>query len=81
MNATSHGWHTAVYPAGTKHAWTHGRASIKRNETRGIVPREGVMFNSLLGISQAVEDIFIAQGITLHVAKKMAKYISQDGLE
>jgi hypothetical protein len=37
INATSHGWHSAVYPAGTKHGWTHGFFSFSQERKLAAV--------------------------------------------
>jgi len=61
-----------------KHGWTRGTIEIQRNDSHGIIPKRGRVFNSLMEISQAVEKVLIDHGITLHCESKMAKYIKEE---
>jgi len=58
-----------------KHAWASGVVVIKRNESHGIIPENPRHFNSLMELPQVIERVLIDHGITLHLDRKMAKYI------
>ncbi len=58
-----------------KHAHTSGVVSIERNAAHGIVPEDPVAFNSLVELTAVIEKVLIAQGITLHLSRKMKRYV------
>ena len=59
-----------------KEAWSSGVVRIERNDTHGIKPANPKPFHSLLDVGAVVEQVLIAQGITLHPSKKMRKYVA-----
>lgn len=58
-----------------KHAWAYGVVRMEKNNVHGIVPQGDLPFNSLLDLGAAIEKILIKHGITLHISKKMRKYL------
>jgi hypothetical protein len=58
-----------------KHAWTSGVVRMERNEAHGIIPSSPVPFNSLLGMTGAIEKVLMEQGITLHPSRKDRRFI------
>jgi len=61
-----------------KHAWSSGVVRMERNESHDIVPKQPVVFHSLMDISAVVEKVLIAHGIALHTSRKMRKYFEVD---
>jgi hypothetical protein len=59
-----------------KHAWTSGVARIERNGAHGIDPGKPIPFNSLMEMGQAVEQVLIDHGVTLHPSRRDRKYIT-----
>jgi len=58
-----------------KHAWTSGVVRIESNKSHGIVPKNPLPFHSLLDVNAVIERVLIEQGIVLHPAPRMEKYI------
>lgn len=59
-----------------KEGWTRGTVGITTNESHGIEPGSRPRhFNSLMELPAAIERVLIENGITLHTASKMDKYI------
>jgi hypothetical protein len=53
-----------------RHAWTSGVVRIERNEAHGIAPKKPTPFNSLFEITNAVRDVLVEHGITLHPSRR-----------
>lgn len=58
-----------------KHAWSSGVVRIDRNKAHGITPGKPIPFHSLLDIGAVIERCLISHGISLHLGKKMKKYV------
>jgi hypothetical protein len=73
-------WTDELAPKGkirTKHAWSSGVVRMEPNAAHGITALNPKPFNSLLDVGAVIEKVLIAHGITLHVSRKMAKYIRE----
>jgi hypothetical protein len=57
-----------------KHAWGSGMIYIDRNESHGIVPGEGMAFNSMSEIPAVIERCLINHGVKIISSTKMKKY-------
>ena len=57
-----------------KHAWGSGMIYIDRNETHGIVPGEGMAFNSISEIPGVIERCLIEHRVKIISSTKMKKY-------
>lgn len=60
-----------------KHAWASGVVRMERNRAHGVVPGKPIPFHSLLDISAAIEKALIEHRITLHIPRRMTKYIAR----
>jgi hypothetical protein len=53
-----------------KHGWTSGQVFLPSNRSHGITSSEAVMFNSFAELPSKIEELLIANGITLHPDKE-----------
>lgn len=58
-----------------KHGWIHGIVRLNKNDSHGIESGKSIPFNSLLELPSKIEDLLIEEGITLHLNRKMRRYI------
>ena len=58
-----------------KNAWVHGTVRLNKNDSHGIQSGRTIPFNSLLELPAKIEDLLIEEGITLHLNRKMRRYI------
>jgi len=61
-----------------RHCWDAGTVGIKPNKLHGIKWQKSIPFNSLMGISQAVEMMLVRAGIRIHKGKITKKYIESN---
>jgi hypothetical protein len=61
-----------------KNAWTSGVVRLQPNEPHGIKPARPIPFNSLMELGSAIEKALIANGILLHLNRKMRKYCASE---
>ena len=61
-----------------KQGWSFGTVGLRPNQSHGIEPSEPIPFNSLMELPAKIEELLIREGISLHTARKMAKYIYQE---
>ena len=59
-----------------KHAWTSGVIRMERNESHDVIPMYPRPFNSLMEVPAVIEKVLVEHGITLHLDRKMRKYIT-----
>lgn len=60
-----------------KHAWAAGVVRIGRNKVHDITPQNPVPFNSLMDLSAKIEKVLMQHGITLHLGRRMEKYLAE----
>ena len=73
-------WTNNMAPGGKiipKHAWTRGIVTVQRNEAHGIIPTKDTKFNSLLGLTAAIEAVFKQHGIKL-VPSRRERVLTRD---
>ena len=58
-----------------KHGWTNGTVALRSNPEHGIKAGPQHHFNSLLEITNAIEDALIEGEIILHPTGSMKKYV------
>ena len=58
------------------HAWTSGTMRLEANQSHGIPSGTTEPFNSLMEIPAVLEQLFIQNGMVLHVGGKTGKYIA-----
>jgi hypothetical protein len=58
-----------------KEGWTRGVVRITPNGPHAIESGRALPFNSLMELPAKIEQLLIANGIKLHTASKMEKYI------
>jgi len=61
-----------------KHAWAAGVVRVQGNESHGIVSGNPRPFHSLLDVGTVVEAVLLSHGITLHLSRRMKKYMAAD---
>lgn len=61
-----------------KHAWAHGVVRVESNNVHGVIPKKPLPFNSLMELPSIIEKVLLQHGITLHLGKKMRKYIASE---
>jgi hypothetical protein len=57
-----------------KNAWTSGVVRLHSNRAHAIKPARPIPFNSLMELGSAIEKALVANGIVLHLNRKMRKY-------
>lgn len=62
-----------------KHALAAGVVKLNRNDAHGIKTTSNpIPFNTPLQLLEAVEELFIREGITLHLSSTMRRYFSDE---
>ena len=61
-----------------KHGWSSGEVRIKANSSHGIKPQDFALFNSLMDLPVAIENVLVQHGITLYPSTRMKKYFRVD---
>jgi hypothetical protein len=59
-----------------KHAWASGVVRMEPNPSHGISPKSPAPFHSLLDLPAVMEKVLIAHGVTLHISRRMKKYLT-----
>ena len=60
-----------------KHAWDSGVVRMGRNRSHGIAPRNPTPFNSLMHLTQVIEKVLTAHGVTLHLDRRSRRYLRE----
>ena len=58
-----------------KHAWTKGMLKLQANASHSIKSSQDIPFNSLMELTGTLERVLTREGITLHIARDMGKYL------
>lgn len=58
-----------------KHEWIHGIVRLNSNTSHGIKSGKPIPFNSLCELPAKIEDLLIEEEVTLHLNRKMRRYI------
>jgi hypothetical protein len=58
------------------HAWASGVIRMETNASHGIAPSRAVPFHSLMDLPAVMERVLIAHGVTLHISRRMGKYMT-----
>ena len=61
-----------------KHCWDSGIIRMPKNDSHGISNQEAKPFNSLMEITQVIEQALIDADIRVSVGSKSSRYISSD---
>ena len=62
-----------------KHAVAAGVVKLNRNDSHGIkTTANPVIFNTPMQLLEAIEELLIQEGITLHLSSTMRRYISKE---
>lgn len=61
-----------------RHAWSSGVIRMESNPSHGIVPGNPKPFHSLMDIGAVVEEVLIEHGITLHISRRMEKFVTRE---
>jgi len=59
-----------------RNAWASGVIRMEPNGSHGVSPKSPAPFHSLLDLPAVIEKVLIAHGITLHVNRRMRKYMA-----
>lgn len=61
-----------------KHAWASGVVRMETNASHGITPGRPAPFHSLMDLPAVLERVLIAHGVTLHISRRMSKYLTAE---
>ena len=62
-----------------KHAVAAGVIKLNRNDSHGIkTTPDPVIFNTPMQLLEAIEELLIREGITLHLSSTMRRYVSTE---
>ena len=62
-----------------KHAVAAGVVKLNRNDSHGIkTTPDPVIFNTPMQLLEAIEELLIREGITLHLSSTMRRYVSTE---
>ena len=62
-----------------KHAIAAGVVKLNRNDSHGIkTTANPVIFNTPMQLLEAIEELLIREGITLHLSSTMHRYVSKE---
>lgn len=59
-----------------KHARASGVVRMEPNPSHGISPKSPAPFHSLMDLPAVMERVLIAHGVTLHINRRMKKYVT-----
>ena len=59
-----------------KHAWASGMVRMESNTSHGISTKKPAPFHTLMDLSAVIEKVLISHGVTLHVNRRMRKYMA-----
>ena len=61
-----------------QNAWATGTVRLNKNDSHGIKTSDPVMFNSPMQLLGIIEELFVREGITLHLSSRLRRYFSKE---
>lgn len=58
-----------------KHCWSAGTATLRKNGAHGIPSQDPIKFNTLMELTNAIEQALIDGEIKMHTGNKLALYV------